>query len=96
MTGDKVVVIGGADKTTGGTVVVIGGADTTIGDGVITIGGSGAVVEADVAMAGEAEVERRGGDGAIGSTDCVPLPLVTPRSAVFLEVLEARVEEEVF
>src|ERR1041385_3759547 len=67
---------------TGGGVVIVGGTNTAIGEAIVT--------------GAETDSEWRGGDGAIGSTDCVPLPPVTPRSAVLLEVLEAVEEEEVF
>ena len=96
MIGGVIVIVNGADSTTGSTVIAIGGVDTTIGDGVVTVGGSDVAIGEAVVTAVETGSERRGGDGAIGSTDCVPLPPVTPRSAVLLEVLEAREEEEVF
>ena len=95
MIGGVIVIVSGADSTTGGIVIAIGSVDTTIGDGVVIVGGSDVAIGAAVVMAAETGSEQRGGDGAIGSTDCVPLPPVTPRSAVFLEVLEAREEEEV-
>ena len=78
MIGGVIVIVSGADSTTGGIVVAIGGVDTTIGDGVVVVGGSDVVIGAAAVMAVETGSERRGGDGAIGSTDCVPLPPVTP------------------
>src|ERR1041385_8010266 len=91
-----VVIVNGADSTTGGAVVAIGGVDTAIGGRFVTVGGSDTAIGEAVVTAAETGSERRGGDGAIGSTDCVPLPPVTPRSAILLKVLEVVEEEEVF
>jgi len=90
------VVVGGADRTAGGVVAVIGGADITIGDEVVTIGVSGTEVVAGEVAAAAAGLEWRGGDGAIGSTDCVPPTPGDTGSAARLEVLGARSEEDVF
>ena len=38
----------------------------------------------------------RGGDGAIGSSDCIPSPPTTPWSGMLLEVSEVVVEAEAF
>src|ERR1041385_4354583 len=95
VTGGVVVIVGGADSTTGGVVVTIGSIDTKIGGMVIIIGGADTAIGEVIVTGAETESERRGGDGAIGSTGCVPLPPVTPWSAVLLEVFEAVEEEEV-
>src|SRR4051812_16291338 len=85
--GGVVVIIGGADTTIGGVVVIIGGADTTIGGVVVIIGGTDTKIGEATVMGAETGSERRGEDGAIGSTGCAPSPPVTPWSAVLLEIL---------
>src|ERR1041385_4097416 len=74
--GGVVVIIGGIDTTIGGMVVIIGGADTTIDEGVLRM------VEAIVVTEAETGLDRHGGDGAIGSTGCAPLPPMISWSAV--------------
>src|SRR4051812_31514147 len=61
-----------------------------IGEVVIRMG------EEVVVTGSETGSESRGGDGAIRPTGCAPSPPVTPRSAAFLEVLEAVVEAAAF
>src|SRR4051812_8080989 len=99
--GGAVVVAGGVVATIGGVVVVTGVVAVTIGGvvvatGVVTIVVGGVTVvrmgEEAGGMGSETGSERRGGDGAIGSTDCDPSPPTSPWSAALPEVLEA-VEE---
>src|SRR4051812_45270598 len=65
----------------GEVVIIIGGVVVIIGEVVVRMG------EEVVITGSETGSERRGGDGAIGSTGCAPSPPVTPWSAALLEVL---------
>ena len=68
-----------------------------VGGAVATI--SGVVVRTDevlVVRRSETGSEIRGGDGAIGSSVCIPSPPTTPWSGMLLEVSEAVVEAEAF
>jgi hypothetical protein len=97
MTGGRVVVVGGADRTAGGVVAMVGGADITVGGEIFTIGASGTAVDgAGEVVAAAAGLERRGGDGAIGSTDCVPPTPGDTGSAARLMIFGARSEGDVF
>ena len=87
--GGVVVVVSGTASTIGGEVVAIGGVGTTMGGRVVTVGGADTATGGAVVTGTETDLERRGGDGAIGSTGCVPLPPVAPRLAILLEVMEA-------
>ena len=52
--------------------------------------------EVVVVKRSETGLEICGGDGAIGSSICIPSPPTTPWSGVLLEVSEAVVEAEAF
>ena len=80
-----------------GPVATIGEVVVIIGDMVVTIGEVVVRMSEEIVVTGaETGLERRGGDGAIGSTGCALSPPVTPWSAVLLEVLEAVVEAVAF
>src|SRR4051812_40996415 len=107
MVGGVVVTVGGVVVTAGGVVATVGGVVVMMGGVVATVGGVVVMMGGVVVRMGEMIVEmgegagvtgsetgseRRGGDGAIGSTDCAPSPPVAPWSVARLEVLEAMEE----
>ena len=67
----------------GGAVAVIGGVFVRMGEVVVV-------------RSSEAGSEILGGDGAIGSSVCIPSPPTTPWSGVLWEVSETMVEAEAF
>src|SRR3954462_15204236 len=87
---EEAAVVSGGAEVVGGVVGRgdVGGAVAMMGEVVVRMG------EVVWMMRSETGSERGGGDGATGSSVCIPSSPMVSRSAVLLEVSEAVIEAE--